>query len=230
MTAAPDRLRLEVDGRPVSALCLRPRGARHLLVLGSGAGAGMTHPFMESLAAALGAVGVATLRYQFPYAEAGRRRPDPPRLLQAAVARAVEEGRRRARGRLTLLAGGKSMGGRMTSLLASGEGLPGVAGLVFVGFPLHAAGRPSAERGEHLSAVRTPMLFLQGTRDALADLSLVRPLCRRLGRRARLHVVEGADHGFHVLVRSGRTDGDVVTELASVVASFADDLAAFRPG
>jgi hypothetical protein len=188
------------------------------VVLGHGAGAGMRHPFMDRAADALAARGLATLRYQFPYMEAGRRRPDPHPILvatvRAAVARAAGEG-------LPLLAGGKSMGGRMTSRAAAEEALPGVRGLVFLGFPLHPAGRPGTERAEHLSGVDVPMLFLQGTRDRLADLDLLQPVCRELGSRATLHVVEGADHSFGVLVRSGRSADEVMAELADAVAAWA---------
>jgi predicted alpha/beta-hydrolase family hydrolase len=205
---------------PVSGLLLRPRGARALLVLGHGAGAGMRHAFMEQVAAALSDRGVATLRYQFPYMEAGVRRIDPRPVLHAAVRSAVAEGPRRARG-LPLLAGGKSMGGRMTSLAAAEGGLPGAAGLVFFGFPLHPAGRPGSERAAHLAKVALPMCFLQGTRDRLADLDLLRPVCDALGSRASLHVSEGADHSFHVLKRSGRTDAEVLDEISEAVAAFA---------
>ena len=207
----------------VSAALSRPEGARFLLVLAHGAGAGMRHAFMESAAAALADRGVASFRYQFPYMEAGRRGPDRPPKLVATVRAAVDAAAKAAPD-LPLLAGGKSMGGRMTSLAASQEPLPGVRGLVFFGFPLHAAGRPSRDRGDHLEAVSVPMLFLQGTRDKLAELELLRPVCDDLAPRARLHIVEGGDHSFHVLKRSGRSDAEVLAEIADAVASFAEKL------
>jgi predicted alpha/beta-hydrolase family hydrolase len=180
------------------------------LVLGHGAGAGMAHPFMERLAQGLAGRGIAVLRFQFPFMAAGSRRPDPPAIAQGAVRAAVAEAARCWPG-LALFAGGKSFGGRMASQAQAADPLPGVRGLVFVGFPLHPAGKPSIARAEHLDAVRVPMLFLQGTRDALADLALVQQVTRRLGERAHLHVVDSADHGFDVLVRSGRT-GEAVRE------------------
>jgi len=208
----------------VSAILVRPKDARWLLVYGHGAGAGMRHAFMDATAGALARHGIATLRYMFPYTEAGRRRPDRPKLLlptieaaaRAAVAAAADTG-----GPLPLIAGGKSMGGRMTSTLASEGGLDGVRGLVFFGFPLHAPGREGVERAAHLAEVRMPMLFLQGTRDKLAAPGLIREVTDGLGDRATLHVVDGADHGFHVLKRSGRTDDDVVEELAATTATWA---------
>jgi len=207
----------------VSALLVRPAAARALLAYAHGAGAGIDHPFMRETCRRLGERGIATLRYQFPYVEAGRRAPDrPPALLEtvrAAIARAGE-----LAGDLPLFAGGKSMGGRMTSTAAAERPLEGVRGLVFFGFPLHAPNRPSADRGAHLSDVEIPMLFLQGTRDALADLSLLRPLLERLGSRATLHVVEGADHSFHVPRRSGRTDEEALDELAGTAAGWIDTL------
>jgi uncharacterized protein len=217
-------LSIAVGTARVSALWRRPPGARAALVLAHGAGAGMAHPFLEALAEALAESGVATLRYQFPYAEAGGRRPDPrPRLL-AAVRAAVAEGALRAEG-LPLLAGGKSMGGRMTSLAAAEAPLPSVRGLVFVGFPLHPVGRPSSERAAHLEQVPLPMLFLQGTRDRLAELARVRRVCERLAPRAVLHLVDEADHSFHVPRRTGRSDAAVRAELAAAVGRFAEDAA-----
>lgn len=192
-------------------------------MLAHGAGAGMRHPFMEALAEALARHRVASFRYQFPYMEAGSRRPDHRVLLMATVRASVAEARRRVRG-LPLLAGGKSMGGRMTSLAASEAPLPGVTGLVFAGFPLHPAGRPGAERAEHLAAVDLPMLFLQGRRDKLAEPSRIRRVVRSLGRRAEWLEIDEADHGFHVPKRSGRSDEEVIDELAARVALFADDL------
>jgi predicted alpha/beta-hydrolase family hydrolase len=174
---------------------------------------------MEGIASSLAERGVATFRYQFPYMEQGSRRPSPRPILLATVRSAVRAAAE-ACGDLPLLAGGKSMGGRMTSMAASEDLLPHVRGLVFLGFPLHAAGKPSIERGDHLARVELPMLFLQGTRDRLADLELVRPLCTRLGDRARLHVIDGADHSFHVLKRSGRTDLEVLQELAESIGAW----------
>ena len=204
----------------VSAALTRPEAAGWLLVLAHGAGAGMTHPFMESLAAALAHHGIASFRYQFPYMERGSRRPDPAPLLEATVRSAVEAAASLA-GELPLLAGGKSMGGRMTSRAAAGSPLAGVRGLVFFGFPLHPAGKPGTERADHLADVDAPMLFLQGSRDRLAGLDLLRPTVGGLGSRATLHVVADADHSFHVPVRSGRDDADVVDELARTTAAWA---------
>jgi predicted alpha/beta-hydrolase family hydrolase len=204
----------------VSGLLLRPAEPWAAYVLAHGAGAGMEHPFLESVARLLSARRVATLRYQFPYTEAGGRRPDPPGVLlatvRAAVARAHE-----LMPEVRLFAGGKSMGGRMTSAAAADRPLDGVAGLVFLGFPLHRPGRPAIDRAEHLGRVQLPMLFLQGTRDDLADLSLVREATTGLGSRATLHVVEGADHSFAVLKRSGRTGAEVLDELADAIAGWA---------
>jgi predicted alpha/beta-hydrolase family hydrolase len=208
----------------VSALWLRPDAARAALVLAHGAGAGMRHAFLESIAARLADRGVASLRYQFPYMEHGVRRPDPPARLVACVRAAVEFAAKQADG-LPLFAGGKSLGGRMTSTAAAQSPLPGVCGLVFFGFPLHAAGRPGSERAAHLREVGIPMLFLQGTRDSLASLELVKPLCASLGARATLHVALGADHSFHVLKRSGRSDAEVQDELADTTAAWIDEQA-----
>ena len=209
----------------VAAILDLPEPARHLLVVGHGAGAGMEHPFLEAIAARLAARGVATFRYRFPYMEAGKRRPDPQPVLLATVRAAVAAAAREVPG-LPLSAGGKSMGGRMTSLAAAGEegaeepGLPGVRGLVFLGFPLHAAGKPGTERADHLDRVPQPMLFLQGTRDRLAGLDLIEPVIDRLGARATLHVVDGGDHSFRVPKRSGRTEGEVLDELAETTAAW----------
>jgi uncharacterized protein len=221
-------LRVSESVGDVEALLLRPDDARWLLVLAHGAGAGMHHPFMERLARGLAGCRVATFRYQFPYMQQRKQRPDPPAVLIATVRAAVRAASEAVSG-LPLLAGGKSLGGRMTSLAFADEGsaAPGMApvrGLVFFGFPLHPAGRPGIQRAEHVARVQVPMLFLQGTRDALADLVLLRPLCETLVPLATLHVVEGADHSFHVLKRSGKTDDGVLTELASRVASWADSL------
>jgi hypothetical protein len=219
-----EELRFPVEGAgEVSALLERPAGARWLYVFAHGAGAGMRHAFMEAMAAALAAEDVATFRYQFPYTEAGRRRPDRAPRLEATVRAAVRAAAEAAPD-LPLFAGGKSMGGRMTSRAAAGAPLPGVLGLVFLGFPLHPAGKPGTERGDHLAEVALPMLFLQGTRDKLALPDLVRPVCAALPR-VTLHEVDGADHGFHVLKRSGRTDDDVRVELAATVRKWLESLA-----
>ena len=209
----------------VSGIVLRPPRPSSFLVLAHGAGAGMRHPFLEGLAARLAAREVATLRWQFPYVEKGSRRPDPQPVLLAAVRSAAATGRELAGG-LPLFAGGKSMGGRMTSLASSKQPLEGVRGLVFFGFPLHPAGKPSAERAAHLGDVLAPMLFLQGTRDTLADLARLRPVCERLGARASLRIFEDADHSFHVRKSSGRDDDAVLTEVADVAADWMRRVAA----
>jgi len=208
----------------VSALFARPADAWCMAALAHGAGAGMRHPFMASVAAALAAHGVATFRYQFPYMEAGRRLPDRPAPLVATVRAAVDVARATAP-ELPLIAGGKSLGGRMTSTAFSAAPLPDVRGLVFLGFPLHPAGRAGTKRAEHLAHVEAPMLFLQGTRDKLADLPLITSVCESLGPGAHMHVIEGADHGFHVLKRSGRSDDDVVQELVSTIVAWARGVA-----
>ena len=212
---------------PVSGRLDAPVDCDSLFVLGHGAGAGMRHAFMDAIALRLGERRIATLRYQFPYMEQGRHRPDPPGLLEATVRSAVEHARGVAaelgkRAPLPTFAGGKSMGGRMTSNAQAKAPLEGVRGLIFLGFPLHAAKQPSDLRAAHLDEVAVPMLFLQGTRDALADLTLLRPICTKLGERATLHIVEGADHGFHVLVRSGRNDAEVLEELADQTRAWID--------
>jgi len=219
-TLEPFRFGVEGEGE-VSALLLRPTKARWLLVLAHGAGAGMSHPFMEKLAGELAGVGVATLRYQFPYMEARRPAPDPPAVLTATVVAAV---RAAAAPGLTLLAGGKSMGGRMTSQAAAQRPLDGVRGLVFFGFPLHPPNQPGTRRADHLAEVAIPMLFLQGTRDTFADLTLLRPVCTKLGPRATLHLIETADHSFQMLKRSGRSDPEVLRELAEKTASWAEEI------
>jgi len=212
------------DATSVSALLMRPPAARGCLVLAHGAGAGMSHSFMEAVASGLAARGIATLRYQFPYMENASKRPDRPAVAQAAVRAAVAEAARRCPD-LPLFAGGKSFGGRMTSQAQSIAPLASVRGLVFLGFPLHPAGNPSRARADHLAKIELPMLFLQGTRDALADLSLLRPVIQDLGRRASLHVIEHADHSFHVPVKSGRKDAEVMDELLSALAGWMLSLA-----
>lgn len=217
-------LRFAVEGAgEVSAIFTRPSKAHWLLVLAHGAGAGMTHPFLQMLAGELAAAGIATFRYQFPYMEQRRRVPDSPAVLTAAVAAAVRTATKAAPG-LPVLAGGKSMGGRMTSQAAAQRLLDGVRGLVFFGFPLHPPKRPGTKRADHLTSVEVPMLFLQGTRDPLADLSLLRPITAKLGPRATLHIIDTADHSFHVLESSGRTDADVLLELAQTTAAWAAKL------
>ena len=207
----------------VSALLLRPDNPRWLLIFAHGAGAGMRHSFMESLSSELAALQIATFRYQFPYMEKRSGRPDSPAILTATVAAALRAASEAAPG-LPLLAGGKSMGGRMTSQAGAQNLLPDVSGLVFFGFPLHPPGSPSTKRAEHLTKVPLPMLFLQGTRDTLADLKLLRPVVKKLGDLATLHIIESADHGFHVLKRSGKTDASVLAELAQTTAEWASNL------
>ena len=203
----------------VSGILLRPPNAWATFVLAHGAGAGMRHRFLESIAQALAERGIATLRHQFPYAEAGTRRPDPPGILEATV-RAVVAKAGEVMPELPLFAGGKSLGGRMTSSAMARRPLEGVLGLVFLGFPLHPPKQPAVTRAEHLDRVESPMLFLQGTRDDLADLGLITSVCGRLGHRATLHVVEGANHSFSVLKRSGRSDAEVMEELAVTISQW----------
>jgi hypothetical protein len=210
-------------GGEVSALLVRPEKARRVMVLAHGAGAGMRHPFLEKLSGELAGVGVTTLRYQFPYMEQRRRIPDAPAVLTATVAAAVRVASEAAPG-LPLFAGGKSMGGRMTSQAAAQSLLDGVRGLVFYGFPLHPPNRPGTNRADHLPKVTVPMLFLQGTRDTFADLKLLRPICEKLGPRATLHIIENADHSFHVPKTSGRSDAEVFQELVRTTASWADQV------
>lgn len=208
-----------LDKEEVSAALLLPAQATSLLVLAHGAGAGMNHSFMSAIANRLAAEGVATFRYQFPYLEQKRGVPDKQPLLIATVAAAVAMAARLAPD-LPLFAGGKSMGGRMTSLAASEQKLEASKGLIFLGFPLHPPKRPSIKRAEHLKLVKQPMLFLQGTRDDLADLTLLRPICESLGPQTKLHVIEGADHSFHVLKRSGKIDAEVLGELSTTVKAW----------
>jgi predicted alpha/beta-hydrolase family hydrolase len=203
----------------VSGLLTRPPDARVLYLLAHGAGAGMHHRFMAAVADVLGRHGIATLRYQFPYTEAGGRRPDPPVVLEATV-RAAAAAASEVAPDLPVVAGGKSMGGRMTSGAQARRPLDRVAGLVFLGFPLHPARQPATTRADHLAQVKVPMLFLQGTRDELAEFGLIERTTRSLGDLATLHAVQGADHAFEVLKRSGRTNEDVLEELASAVAAW----------
>jgi predicted alpha/beta-hydrolase family hydrolase len=211
-------LKLDIEsGASVSALLLRPDHARACFVFAHGAGAGMSHPFMEMVASGLSDRGIATLRYQFPYMEKGSKRPDAPAVAHAAVRAAVRQAAHCFSG-LPLIAGGKSFGGRMTSQAQALAPLPGVCGLAFLGFPLHPAGKPSIARASHLSDIKVPMLFLQGTRDSLAEMSLLEPVVKGLGALASLHVVQEADHSFHVPARSGRKDREVMNEVLDALA------------
>lgn len=226
--ADAEELRIDVPGSgEVSALLHNPRNARWLLVLAHGAGAGMGHPFMKKLAEELAGVAIGTLRYQFPYMEpkmgVRRRAPDSPSVLTATVAAAVRTAERLVPG-VPLLAGGKSMGGRMSSQAAAQGLLENVRGFVFFGFPLHPPTKPGTSRAEHLAKVPRPMLFLQGTRDTLADLKLLRPVCCKLGKSATLHVIDTADHSFRVLKRSGKDHAAVMRELAETTACWANAL------
>lgn len=209
------------DGGRISGLLIAPRDARAVYVLAHGAGAGMAHPFMAAVAEGLAERGIATLRFQFPAMERGSKRVDSPEVARAAVRSAVLEAAR-ARPGLALFAGGKSFGGRMTSQAQAESPLPGVRGLAFLGFPLHAAGRPSDERAAHLADVALPMLFLQGSRDALASLDRLEPVVAKLGARATLAVLEDADHSFHVPARTGRTDAQVLASVLDTLAAWID--------
>jgi predicted alpha/beta-hydrolase family hydrolase len=211
-------LSLAVDEKVhVSALLQVPKDPHSVFALAHGAGAGMTHPFMAAIAEKLAELSVATLRYQFPYMEQGSKRPDAPPRAHATVRAAAAEALRLLPD-LPLFAGGKSFGGRMTSQAQALSPLPGVRGLAFLGFPLHPAGSPSRTRGEHLFDIKVPMLFLQGTRDALADMSLLRVLCKELARRATLALLQDANHSFHVPAHSGKTGADVRNELVNTLA------------
>jgi predicted alpha/beta-hydrolase family hydrolase len=221
----PQKLKLQVDSaNEVSALLLRPSAARACYVFAHGAGAGMTHPSMEKVATGLCERGVATLRYQFPYMENGSKRPDLPPVAHAAVRAAVAEAARCCSG-LALFAGGRSFGGRMTSQAQAVAPLAGVHGLAFLGFPLHPAGKPSETRARHLSDIHVPMLFIQGTRDKLAELPLLEPVVKRLGTSASLHLVQEADHSFQVLARSGRNDGEVMREVLDTLSAWIGKIA-----
>jgi predicted alpha/beta-hydrolase family hydrolase len=211
---------IAVDGeRKVSGLLMGPDGADACYVLAHGAGAGMTHPFMAAVAEGLAERGIASLRYNFPYMEQGSKRPDTPKVAHAAVRAAVAESARLMPD-AALFAGGKSLGGRKTSQAPAAEPLPGVKGLAFLGFPLHAAGKPGDDRAAHLAQVRVPMLFLQGARDDLAHLPLLEPVVRKLGERAALEVFPDADHSFHVPARSGRKDADVMAALLNALTTW----------
>jgi predicted alpha/beta-hydrolase family hydrolase len=220
MSPAPQPVTIIVnEAQRVSGLIQAPPAAHACYVLAHGAGAGMAHPFMAAIANGLAERGIATLRYQFPYMEKGSKRPDAPELAHATVRAAVLEASRLVPD-LALFAGGKSFGGRMTSQAQAALLLPGVRGLVFLGFPLHPSGRPSDERGKHLFDVRIPMLLLQGTRDELANLQLLEGLCKQLGARATLKLFQDADHSFHVPTRTGRKDSEVRAELFDSLADW----------
>jgi predicted alpha/beta-hydrolase family hydrolase len=212
-------LSIPIGGESVSALLIRPEGAKALYLFAHGAGAGMTHKSMASNAEGLAARAVATLRYQFPYMEKGSKRPDPPRIAHAAVRAAAAEAVRLAPD-LPLFAGGRSFGGRMTSQAQAESPLPGVRGLAFLGFPLHPAGKPGIERAEHLAHVQVPMLFVSGARDALAEMDLLVPVIESLGDRATLHVVADADHSLKVAAKSGRTAADAEAEALDAMAEW----------
>jgi predicted alpha/beta-hydrolase family hydrolase len=219
-------LKLDLDkSTSVSALLLRPDNARACFVFAHGAGAGMAHPFMETVATGLCDRGIASLRYQFPYMEKGSKRPDAPAVAHAAVRAAVKEAAQCCAG-LPLIAGGKSFGGRMTSQAQAIAPLAGVRGLAFLGFPLHPAGKPSTSRAAHLSKIKIPMLFLQGTRDGLAEMTLLESVVKGLGALASLHVVKEADHSFHVLARSERNDREVMNEVLDALSAWIGGLAA----
>ena len=219
-------LKLEIENAPsISALLLHPDNARVCFVFAHGAGAGMSHPFMETVATGLGERGIATLRYQFPYMEKGSKRPDAPAVAHAAVRAAVAEAARRCAG-LPLIAGGKSFGGRMTSQAQAIAPLPGVRGLAFLGFPLHPPGNPSTSRAAHLCELKIPMLFLQGARDDFAEIDLLEPVVKGLGVLASLHVVQEADHSFHVPARSGRNDREAMNEVLDALAAWIGQLPA----
>ena len=212
----------------VSGLLQNPPHARACYVLAHGAGAGMNHPFMAAVAAELGRRGIGSLRYQFAYMERRAKRPDPPQLAQATV-RAAVAAALKLLPELPLIAGGKSFGGRMTSQAQAKAPLPGVCGLAFLGFPLHPGGRPSQDRAEHLFAERIPMLFLQGTRDELASLDQIKPLCNNLGSHTTLKVFEDANHSFHVPARSERKDAQVLGDVLDALAVWLDEVISSKP-
>ena len=223
----PEKIVIPVGSESVSGLLLRPADVKALYLFAHGAGTNMAHKSMASNAEGLAKRGIATLRYNFLYTEKGSKRPDSPKLahatVRAAAARATEFA-----GDLPIYAGGRSFGGRMTSQAQAAEALPAVSGLAFLGFPLHPAGKPGIERAAHLADVKVPMLFVSGSRDALAELDLLRPVVAGLGDRATLHVVEHADHSFHVPARSGRTDAQVIDELLAAIATWVEEVLAER--
>ena len=225
MTAKATELKLDIDriGK-VSAILMQPNNARACYVLAHGAGTDMQHASMHKIAVGLAERGIATLRFNFPYTENKQGRPDQPAVAHATIRAAVEEAALICPG-LKLVAGGKSFGGRMTSQAQAKSPLPNVKGLAFLGFPLHADKKPSTERAEHLARVEIPMLFLQGTRDGLADLGLLRPVVAALGAKATLHEIEGGDHSFAVLKKSGRTNEEALAEVLDTLATWIDQLA-----
>lgn len=225
MTAKVAELKLDIERiGTVSAILTQPDNARACYVLAHGAGADMRHAFMEKVAAGLAERGIATFRFNFLYMEKKHGRPDQPAVAHTAIRAAVGEAARLCPG-LKLVAGGKSFGGRMTSQAQSKAALSGVKGLAFLGFPLHADKKPSSERADHLSGITIPMLFLQGTRDGLADLSYLKPVVEKLGPKATLHQVEGGDHSFAVLKKSGRTNDEALTEVLDTLAAWIDEVA-----
>ncbi|MGY4233357.1 putative alpha/beta-hydrolase family hydrolase [Bradyrhizobium sp. USDA 4449] len=224
MTVSTRELRLDIERiGAVSAILMVPADARACCILAHGAGAGMRHPSMDKIAEGLAKRGIATFRFNFPYMENKQGRPDQPVVAHATIRAAVEEATRLCPG-VKLVAGGKSFGGRMTSQAQAKAALPGVKGLAFLGFPLHADKKPSTERAEHLQGVAVPMLFLQGTRDGLADLGLLRPVVAALGATATLHEIEGGDHSFAVLKKSGRTNDEALAEALDRLAAWIDEL------
>ncbi|RXH22075.1 alpha/beta hydrolase family protein [Bradyrhizobium zhanjiangense] len=225
MTSKTMELKLDIERiGTVSAILTLPAHARACYVLAHGAGANMRHAFMEKVAAGLAERGIATFRFNFPYMEEKKGRPDQPAVAHAAIRAAVAEAARLCPG-ITLIAGGKSFGGRMTSQAQSKAALPDVKGLAFLGFPLHADKKPCSERAEHLASIAIPMLFLQGTRDGLADLGYLKPVVEKLGPKATLHQVEAGDHSFAVLKKSGRTNDEALTEVLDALAAWIDGLA-----
>jgi len=225
MTSKTTELKLDIERiGTVSAILTPPAHARACYVLAHGAGADMRHAFMEKVAAGLAERGIATFRFNFPYMEEKKGRPDQPAVAHAAIRAAVAEAARLCPG-ITLIAGGKSFGGRMTSQAQSKAALPDVKGLAFLGFPLHADKKPSSERAEHLASIAIPMLFLQGTRDGLADLGYLKPVVEKLGPKATLHQVEAGDHSFAVPKKSGRTNDEALTEVLDALAAWIDGLA-----
>ncbi|MGY3479338.1 alpha/beta hydrolase family protein [Bradyrhizobium ottawaense] len=225
MATKTQELKLEIERiGTVSAILTQPDNARACYVLAHGAGADMRHAFMEKVAAGVAERGIATFRFNFPYMEEKKGRPDQPAVAHAAIRAAVAEAARLCPG-VTLVAGGKSFGGRMTSQAQSKAPLPDVKGLAFLGFPLHADKKPSSERAEHLAGVTIPMLFLQGTRDGLADLGYLKPVIAALGATATLHEIEGGDHSFAVLKKSGRSNDEALTEVLNALVAWIDTLA-----
>jgi len=216
------KIKISKELGSVSSLLMLPSNATHLLVMSHGAGAGMTHIFMETLAHNLALNGIGTLRFNFPYMEKGGGGPDRPPKAKAAILAAIHKGVERSEG-LPLLLGGKSFGGRMSSLLAAEDGLEAVSGIIYFGFPLHAPGKPDTKRATHLKSIKKKQLFLQGTRDTLAQIDLIKEVCKPL-RKAKLSIMEGGDHSFKVLKRSGLDQEAVYLDMAKRVADFAKRL------